>query len=60
MNKRVKLRKSKMDKLGSGYYPIYKTFDDKGNVLTYIVKLPRYNLEFNSLSRAKIMAIKIK
>lgn len=60
MNRRkVKLRKSKIDNLGKGYYPIYKTFDEKGIVLTYIVKFNGYEMEFNSLQKAKIMALKV-
>lgn len=56
---RIKLRSHKMDKLGKGYYPIYKTFDESGNPLTYIVKTPVHEFEFNTLEEARVMAIRI-
>lgn len=57
--KLVKLRKSKMDKFTKGYYPVYRTFDDGGNPLTYVVRLPQYDMEYNTLKKAKLMASKI-
>ena len=57
--KRVRLQEHKMDRLGKGYYPIFRTLDEKGRTLTYIVKLPNYDMEFNTLLEARKMAIKI-
>lgn len=57
--KRVKLRPHKMDRLGKGYYPIHRTLDKYGRTLTYIVRLPRHKIEFNTLLEARKMAIKI-
>lgn len=57
--KQVKLRPHKLDKLGKGYHPIFRTLDDKGRTLTYIVKFKDYNMEFNTMKKARLMAIKL-
>ena len=56
---KVKLRKSKMDKLGKGYLPIYKELDEKGTLLHYYVNKFGRKFRFNTLREAKVFAIKI-
>lgn len=56
---KVKLRPCKMDVLGKGYHPIYRTVDEKGITLTYLVKLKDFALETNTLKEARVLAVKM-
>lgn len=58
--RRVKLRKPPKSGVVTGYHPIYRTVDDDGNTLTYVVKRKNYDLEYNTLKKAKVMAAKME
>ena len=55
----VKLRKSELDRLCKGYFPIYKQLDESGVILHYVVKKHDYNFRFNTLREAKLFSMKI-